>query len=108
MEQTLSQWDLTILDKTETDRYVRVIFAESELARKNAVKVCRAAGIDVDGLKRDVQVFKRWNEFADVRVLTFSKEKLFLDSPKAASKQAGVSGSVPMHMTLQEAGVHAR
>jgi hypothetical protein len=41
-------------------------------------------------------------------VYTFSKEKLFIDSPKAATKQAGVSGSVPMHLTLQEAGIAPR
>lgn len=108
MEKTVSQEGVTILDQKETDRYIRVVFAESEAARKNAMKACRAAGINVDGLVKDVQTFKRWNEFTDVRVLTFSKEKLFLDSPKAASKQAGVTGTVPMHMSLQEAGIHAR
>lgn len=102
MEKTVSQEGVTILDQKETDRYIRVVFAESESARRNAMKACRAAGINVDGLIKDVQTFKRWNEYSNVRVLTFSKEKLFIDTPKAASKQAGVSGSVPMHISLQE------
>lgn len=108
MEQTLSQGNLTVLDQKETERYIQVVFPDTEATRKNALKACRATGIDVDGLRRDVQVFTKWNSHENVRVYTFSKEPLFLNSPKAASRQAGVHGTVPMHMTLKEAGVHAR
>lgn len=102
MEKTFSDQGITLLEHKQTDKFVRFIVTDTEAGRTKTVRAVRNAGYDVDTLKKDVQTFKKWNSYENVRVFTFSSDKLFIDSPKAASKQAGVSGSVPMHISLQE------
>jgi len=102
MEQTFANQGVTLLAHKQTDKFVRFVVADTEAGRTKTVRAVRNAGYDVDTLKKDVQVFTKWDKFENVRVFTFSAEKLFCDTHKAASKQAGISGSVPMHLSLQE------
>lgn len=102
MTEIFANEGITLHEVKETEKFTRFVMANDEASRTKVVRAARNAGVEVDSLKKDVQTFTKWNNHANVRVVTFSKDKLFVDSHKAATKQAGVSGSVPMHISLQE------
>jgi len=108
MTETFANEGITLFEHKVTDKFTRFVMANDEASRTKTMRAARNAGFEVDGLRKDVQTFTKWNGFANVRVVTFSADKLFVDSHKAATKQAGVSGTVPMHMSLQEAGIRQR